>query len=471
MNLAIVIGISEYDNAHDLPSCKNDAEYIKDLLKSSDKYDDILYFEGKKGSNDIMDIMDNFIIKYTGMKINEFILYFSGHGYYNEDDFYFCTSNVDLSQINSTSISNTNVDKLIKKLQPETYVKIIDACESGNSYIKDIGNKEKIFEKNYDGFKNCYFFSSSECTQGSYANEYISDFTKEFLEIIKKYILKDKIKDIKYRQISAALSDAFATNTKQTPFFVSQGTLAEVFISYNNKIEEFLKNMELNSKRKEEYNEKVDGKIEEVSKIIPSKEEAINSKNTLINKISKRMEDQNSNLLNDYDYKFYVENIGSNDVMNKVKIGNWLEENKNKFYIFAKEKYSKKTQTNKLTNIAAILSQEPEYEVSGFKLNVDENDSIYQLELISENHLPKYCCQLIIMYSLTKIYLLYDFSYSYPKNWEEYTEYSVSDKVNIASVIIKEKDIINDVSKKICNEFQIHCDEHLKKYLDVLFEK
>lgn len=89
MNLAIIIGISEYDTQSNLPSCKNDANYFFQLLKTSQKYDDILYITENTDSNSIMDALDDYINKHSNSEINEIFLYFSGHGYFNEEEFYF----------------------------------------------------------------------------------------------------------------------------------------------------------------------------------------------------------------------------------------------------------------------------------------------------------------------------------------------------------------------------------------------
>lgn len=471
MNLAIVIGISKYDTQSNLPSCKNDANYFYQLLKLSQKYDDILYIIENTDSNTVMDAMDDYINKYSNSKINELLLYFSGHGYFNEKEFYFCTSNINTAMINSTAISNSNIDKLIRKLSPEIYVKVIDACESGNTYIKDISNREKIFQKNSNGFKNCYFFSSSECSQSSYANGFISDFTKSFLENIKKFIIDDKIDDIKYRQIAGALSDEYITNCRQTPFFVSQGTLAEIFLSKNQDLEQFLKNLNLKENEKENEAESSNNAVENVNKLIPTKVEAKNAKGKLINNITNNLKNLES-LLKEYSYNSEIININTEEVFNKYRIGKWLLDNKNKFFIFASEKYSRKYHKNPILNISTMFNDdEIEYELSSFQLNVDEKESIFQIELSSESHLPKYCCQLVVMYSLTKIHLLYDFTFSYSKNWDEYAEYNTSEKVNLATINIKDKTALDSTANKICDEFYNYCLDHLKQYLDVLFEK
>ena len=54
MNLAIVIGISQYDKQKDLSACKNDANYFYNILNLSDKYENILYINTDTDSNNIM---------------------------------------------------------------------------------------------------------------------------------------------------------------------------------------------------------------------------------------------------------------------------------------------------------------------------------------------------------------------------------------------------------------------------------
>lgn len=471
MNLAIVIGISHYDKQKDLSACKNDANYFYNILNLSGKYENILYINQDTDSNNIMNKIDDFISEYSNSKINEFIIYFSGHGYYNDNEFYFCTSDVDVSNINSTSISNTNLDRIIRKTSPNTYVKIIDACESGNSYIKNLGNKEYIFRKNYEGFKNCYFFSSSTNMQNSYASDSISYFTQKFIELIKKNFIEGKQNEIKYRQISGYLADEFANNSIQTPFFVLQGSLSEIFISNNEQLESYLNKIKLESLKNSNSEREENGNIEDVNKLIPTQDEAEKFKLELIENLKKYSDKDFPKLLKKYGYKMEVNNIPASTVFNRAKIGNWLLENKDKLFVFAKEKYSRKQSKNAIANIASMLNDENvEYEISSFKLNVNESESIYQFELFSETHLPRYCCQLVIMYSLTKIYTFYDFSFSYPKNWEEYSDYTVTDKVSISCININDITGLNNTKDKILTEFFDFCNDHTKKYLEVLFE-
>ncbi len=470
MNLAIVIGISKYNNQRNLPACKNDADYFFNILNLSQKYSDILYIYENTDSDSIMNKIEEYIKKYSSEKINEVLLYFSGHGYYNEEEFYFCTSNIDVSMINSTSIINSQIDMLIRGLSPEVYVKIIDACESGSSYIKNINDRKNIFEKNKNEFKTCYFLSSSECNQSSYANEFISNFTKSVLEIIKKYITIDGIDDVKYRHILNALSDEYEFNDSQKPFFVMQGNLSDIFVSKNDELNSFLQNMDFSNHNEIDACDSMENDVEAMDKLIPTQSAAINVKDELVAKILSNLKENASEILEKYAYNEEIINITADNIFNKAKIGEWLSENKNKYFVFAEERYSKKY-NNPFDSLNEIFNQSKiEYQVSGFKLNVDEKNSAYQLELKSLNHLPKYCCQLVVIYSLTKIYLFYYFNYSYPQNWQDYLDYVVSDKINIATVIINDKQSLDSAVNDVYKSFQSYCEENLKKYLDILLK-
>lgn len=470
MNLAIVIGISEYNNQKDLPACKNDANYFYNILNLSQKYSDILYIHEKTDSDSIMNKIEEYIKKHSSEKIKEVLLYFSGHGYYNEEEFYFCTSNINVSMINSTSIINSQLDMLIRGLSPEVYVKIIDACESGSLYIKNINDRKNIFEKNKNEFKSCYFFSSSECNQSSYANGFISDFTKSILEVIKKEITIDKIDNVKYRHILNALSDEYESNDRQKPFYVMQGNLSDIFVSKNDELDTFLQEMNFSNHDKIDDCNSIENNVETMNKLIPAQSAAINVKEELIAKISSNLRENVSEILKNYEYNEEIISITTDSVFNKVKVGEWLSENKNKYFVFAEERYSKKY-NNPFDSLNEIFNQDKiEYQVSGFKLNADEKNSVYQLELKSPNHLPKYCCQLVVIYSLTKIYLFYYFNYSYPKNWQDYLDYVVSDKMNIATVIINDKQSLDSAVNDIYINFQLYCEENLKKYLDILLK-
>lgn len=104
INLAIVIGVSKYNNADKLLACKNDAEAINTILDEAHKYDDVLFCNEEVYSINLKNDIVEFVKTYKSEDVNELFLYFSGHGFSNDDDFYFVTSDTDIKKINSTSL-------------------------------------------------------------------------------------------------------------------------------------------------------------------------------------------------------------------------------------------------------------------------------------------------------------------------------------------------------------------------------
>jgi hypothetical protein len=121
-------------------------------------------------------------------------------------------------------VSNDELDDLLRSLEPDIAVKILDACQSGSQYIKDT---TPAFEKALRGsrLKSFICMASSKTDQSSYATADCSFFTHRFIEAA----LSRTEGTVFYRDIQAALADSFASTPEQTPFFVTQGTGLEVF--------------------------------------------------------------------------------------------------------------------------------------------------------------------------------------------------------------------------------------------------
>jgi hypothetical protein len=240
MNIAILIGISEYTNLQNLSACTNDVKLINELLLDSKRYTEILYIQENTTSRNIKSKVIDFTKKYTNNEINEIFIYFSGHGHFDGDEFYYICSDFDKNKIKQTSFENKEFDSYIKLLNPKLTVKVVDACESGMNYVKDINELKDFLNKGENTFKNCYFMYSSTNNQSSYANEKISDFTNEFINSLIHFE-----KDIRYKDVIDYLSDSFSNKPEQTPFFVIQADLTDIFISLDkemkNKLIESLK--------------------------------------------------------------------------------------------------------------------------------------------------------------------------------------------------------------------------------------
>ncbi|ELQ6151638.1 caspase family protein [Cronobacter turicensis] len=226
MNLAILIGVSEYDSQNNLPACKHDVELMQGILDASKKYSNILTIDSNTSTSQVKLKITEFIKQHQPQPIDELFFYFSGHGFFNGTEFLYILSDYDNKKPKSTSLENGELDVLIKSLSPKLTVKIVDACNSGVSYIKDPDALSKHVATSKEGFQNCYFMFSSGEEQYSFADDYYSFFTKA----IGEAVVSATNETIRYKDIIDYVSDTFSLNSEQSPVFVSQATFTEIFV-------------------------------------------------------------------------------------------------------------------------------------------------------------------------------------------------------------------------------------------------
>lgn len=223
MNLALLIGIDKYDRLSLLPACANDLANMHEVLKATKKYQEIKVLD-VTSAGEVKKSLREFFSRFSNASnVDEAFIYFSGHGGY-QDDALFCCSDFDEKRAATTSISNTELDDLLRSVNPKVSVKVIDACQSGAPYIKDSGDG---FVKALRTSRLSSFIcmASSQHDQNSYASGTASYFTNAWINAA----LSKDAGEILYRDIQAALADAFASDTSQTPFFVNQGSGLESF--------------------------------------------------------------------------------------------------------------------------------------------------------------------------------------------------------------------------------------------------
>lgn len=223
-SIAVLIGVSTYKSEAHLPACSHDVENLRQLLAATKKYDEIVSLTERTDASQLKDDLRAFFMRHqTGGPIEEAFVYFSGHGTY-QNDAMFCCSDFDASRPATTSISNAELDDLLRSVEPEIAVKVIDACQSGSPYIKDAGAS---FEKALSSSKLRSFLcmTSSRQDQSSYATAAESDFTSCWISAA----LSKSDGSVFYRDIQAYLADSFSSHPDQTPYFVNQGTSLEVF--------------------------------------------------------------------------------------------------------------------------------------------------------------------------------------------------------------------------------------------------
>jgi hypothetical protein len=232
MNIAVLIGVSNYKVLPALPACARDVEEVRQLLAATKKYDEIFCISTNTDAAPLKDALRTSFGQYrTSRSIQEALVYFSGHGVY-QNDVLLCCSDFDLNRPASTSVSNVELDDLLRSVGPDVAVKILDAYQSGSQYIKDTGVG---FEKSLreSRLKSFICMASSKIDQSSFATADCSLFTSRFVDAA----LSKTKGPILYRDIQAALADSFVTTPDQTPFFVIQGSGLEAFAQMTPEME------------------------------------------------------------------------------------------------------------------------------------------------------------------------------------------------------------------------------------------
>ena len=219
-NIAILVGNTEYRTLGPLACCGEDLVAIQELIESTGKFQTVEVLLNQDSSQ----LKDR--IRFTvdaHSNIEEIFFYFTGHGYQNEADFFFCGTNFDVHRPNETGLSNDELHTLLRPANADLMVKIIDACSSGALLFKTDGSVVPVIKQ---GFKNVIQIASCLDSQSSLTGDPLSLFTERFVSAA----LRKTDGTVYYMDIIGALRDEFLNNHSQTPHFVSQGTGREYFV-------------------------------------------------------------------------------------------------------------------------------------------------------------------------------------------------------------------------------------------------
>lgn len=231
MKIAVLIGVSDYTQIGKLEVCEDDLKMMTYLLEDIAKYDDVVSINSKTfNALETKEKLSEFINQNKNKSIDELFFYFSGHGNYKNDDFYYLLKDYSDDKKNQTSITNSDIDNMFKSLNPKLMVKVVDACFSGVQYIKNSNESciRKYLEDTTKSYNNCYFMFSSQRDQTSLiSGKPLSDFTYSFLNSL----IKTKTTNIKYKHIIDYVSDDFSDNKEQTPYFIAQADYTENFLN------------------------------------------------------------------------------------------------------------------------------------------------------------------------------------------------------------------------------------------------
>lgn len=391
LNLAIIIGIKDYDKQQQLVACQKDARNMNTLLKATSKYDDILLLDSDRIECDTLkNEIPSFVSKYEGKDIDEVFLYYSGHGGLYGEEFIYIPSDYDSSKPNLTSYKNSEVDDLLRRLSPKLAVKVIDACQSGEHYVKDVDQYEKSLHSTKGRFQNCYFMFSSHDYQSSETDMDMGFFTRAWFDAINYC----KNTNVKYRHITDFIADSFQTNKSQIPYFVTQGTSLEEFCCKTKEVVDAINNI-LTGK-----SAATDTKANATSPLVAAIQADAENYRTddQICKILEglKLQIESISLKGDLASVFKVQFSfinGLNDFRHRSEVGEWLKKKGKNTY---KATYEQKEilepnglfqplgEQKPVEQLFKYLPSYPNYYVSGFSVNIQLPYNVIKIDFISE---------------------------------------------------------------------------------------
>jgi hypothetical protein len=238
-NLGIVIAVSDYTHdAKNLPACSRDGAAIAEVLRLSGRFDDILRIDQDTKSTQVKQRLAEFIKSHSKDEIDEVVFYFTGHGEFYDNEFYYLLTDYQQRRLKQTSLENNELDNIVRSINPSLFVKIVDACHSGMTYIKSPEDFNEYVKNTNSVFKKLYFMFSSQSDQFSYQNDAISYFTESVLKAIANH----SAKSIRYKDVIDYVSDDFRILDFQTPFFVTQADFTEILCDVNEPLKISLAN-------------------------------------------------------------------------------------------------------------------------------------------------------------------------------------------------------------------------------------
>jgi hypothetical protein len=228
-NLAILIGVTDYvDSKLGLPGCVNDIAVMEAVMRATGNFEvhTLKSEDGEIAKNRLSETIQRF----SQEGIDQLVFYFTGHGTYVKDDFHFLFRDYNAARLAQTTLASKDLDDMLRSLEPNLAVKIIDACHSGISYVKSGATvQQELGDELKARFRNCHFLFSSEMDQKSYSDRQMSDFTAA----LAGSIVMAQTAEIRYRHVIDYITDIFSGKSSQTPYFVSQGPRTEVFGTFD----------------------------------------------------------------------------------------------------------------------------------------------------------------------------------------------------------------------------------------------
>lgn len=211
-NYLMVVGINSYEYWPKLNNAVKDANDVAQTLRSIYKFDfdDVTLLTNETATrNNIYKALRDFVTKVTPQ--DNFMIYFSGHGYFDEllNEGYWVP--VD-AKVNSTGdyLSNSDILKVIGNINSQHTFLVADACFSGSLF----SDTKRGYIENVERFKSRWGLASGRLevvSDGQEGNN--SPFAKKFIEFLKT----NKDDKISVSQLVQHVKMSVAEISDQTP--------------------------------------------------------------------------------------------------------------------------------------------------------------------------------------------------------------------------------------------------------------
>ncbi|MCU4535979.1 caspase family protein [Acinetobacter bereziniae] len=302
-NLAILIGVADYQFINKLPPCNRDIDLISSILDISGKYQDTLLVNQSPTSTVAKEQIAEFVRVNQESEIDEIFIYYTGHGARFKDDFIYLFSDFTEQRLEQTSLRNSEFDAMLKSLKPKLTVKVIDACQAGTEYIKSNQELQLIFDKSSkESFNKAYFLFSSSSAESSMALQDFSVFTKSFAKSLLNF---DPSQNIRYRDVMAYISDDINVTRHQTPLFIQQADNTEIFLKMTDELFSVIKDRIELSETLDDNSKLSDGNSQDLLGDNGSKE--LTPELLFVNKIKNKAK----NFCNEDEVQVAISNFGS----------------------------------------------------------------------------------------------------------------------------------------------------------------
>ncbi len=453
MKLAILIGVSVYgDQFSNLPACDRDVESMIRVVEATEKYDQILKFTGDVQSADLKRKISGVVDNLRESSIEEVFFYYTGHGDFRDNEFFYVLSDFSESKLHQTSLQNSEMDNWLRTLQPKLTIKVVDACHSGQSYVKDKNYLETHLMKTVGHFKSCYFLFSSLSQQYSYQNADLSYFTKSFIEALGV----ESLEAIRYKDIIDYISDRFETNQVQTPVFVTQATFTEVFTQKADRLAEAIRSILQTANFDETMEPPVSIQPQTLTlvQMIKKDAERYRTKEEVKGILLRAKDDvQKHNYSLDFTELYDIDVSFETDLDSlpkKIPVGEWLDKHKDQYFASVEEEEEAYQTENPLAMYG--LWGQPKYftkyrrKIVGFELTYD--GPYGWIKIVSKPKFPNvpwFNLSIVLLLSKTVVRLFYFFTKYREKNWDEREdqldfswkteEYSLSEPDRLVSFI------------------------------------